>query len=60
MTDHKTEVPSNVILNTFKRPSTFMGIIVFLWSLMVLSTGFVNNFAGLVVCRVLLGTFEGS
>jgi hypothetical protein len=53
-----SEVPSNMVLNLFDRPSTFMGIIVFTWSVVVMCTGFVTNFAGLVALRILLGIFE--
>ena len=35
-----------------------MAIIVFVWGLAVMCTGFVTNFAGLVVLRVILGIFE--
>lgn len=47
-----------MVLMLFKRPSHFMGIIVFLWSVVVICTGFVNNFAALLVMRILLGIFE--
>jgi hypothetical protein len=47
-----------MVLNLFDRPSTFMGIIVFTWSVVVMCTGFVTNFAGLVALRILLGIFE--
>jgi MFS family permease len=52
------EIPSNIILNRFKRPSTFMGIIVVIWGSIMATTGVVQNFAGLVVTRFLLGFFE--
>lgn len=33
--------------------------ITFCWGLVCLCTGFVKNFGGLIVCRILLGFFEG-
>lgn len=52
------EVPSNVILKMFRRPSTYMAILVVSWGLIMTFTGFVRNFTGLLVCRVLLGVAE--
>ncbi|CAH0019840.1 unnamed protein product, partial [Clonostachys rhizophaga] len=52
------EVPSNTLLLKFKRPSTYLAILVTTWGVMITLTGIVQNFAGLVVCRFLLGVFE--
>ena len=52
------EVPSNVVLKMFRRPSTYMAILVVSWGLIMTFNGFVQNFAGLLVCRVLLGVAE--
>ncbi|KAK4500266.1 hypothetical protein PRZ48_008455 [Zasmidium cellare] len=52
------EVPSNVLLKKFKRPSTYMGILVLSWGIVMTFTGIVKNFAGLMVTRVLLGVAE--
>ncbi|THV90948.1 hypothetical protein D6D25_09658 [Aureobasidium pullulans] len=52
------EIPSNMILDKFNRPSVFMGTIVFVWGVIVMCTGFVTGFAGLCVTRVFLGLFE--
>ncbi|KAL8372591.1 hypothetical protein RB595_002097 [Gaeumannomyces hyphopodioides] len=52
------EVPSNIIIQKFKRPSTYMGIIIVAWGIIMTLTGIVHNFAGLVVVRFLLGLFE--
>lgn len=57
-TDSSSEIPSNMILDKFNRPSVFMGAIVFIWGVIVMCTGFVKNFAGLCVTRVFLGLFE--
>ncbi|CAH0046591.1 unnamed protein product [Clonostachys solani] len=52
------EVPSNTLLLKFKRPSTYLSILVTTWGVVITLTGIVQNFAGLVVCRLLLGVFE--
>ncbi|KAK7214671.1 hypothetical protein V2G26_002674 [Clonostachys chloroleuca] len=52
------EVPSNTLLLKFKRPSTYLAILVTTWGVVITLTGIVQNFAGLVVCRLLLGVFE--
>lgn len=52
------EVPSNILLKKFKRPSTYLGILVLSWGIIMTCTGLVKNFAGLMVVRVLLGIFE--
>ncbi|KAJ3960887.1 hypothetical protein N0V92_002441 [Colletotrichum tropicale] len=52
------EVPSNMLLLKFKRPSNYMGISVTGWGTIITLTGLVQNFEGLVAVRVLLGVFE--
>lgn len=52
------EVPSNMILKKFTRPSQYIGIIVTCWGIVMTLTGVVQNYAGLVACRLLLGLFE--
>ncbi|KAK6432571.1 hypothetical protein LTR95_011260 [Oleoguttula sp. CCFEE 5521] len=52
------ELPSNAILDLFSRPSVFMGCIVTAWSIVMTCHGFVQNFVGLCIVRVLLGFFE--
>ncbi|KAF4470295.1 hypothetical protein FALBO_2811 [Fusarium albosuccineum] len=52
------EVPSNMILHRFKRPSWYMGGIVFAWGTIMTLTGIVQNYAGLLAIRFLLGIFE--
>jgi len=52
------EVPSNMILNRFKRPSRYMGSIVLAWGIVMTLTGVVQNFAGLTTVRFFLGLFE--
>jgi MFS family permease len=52
------EVPSNMILHKFKRPSWYMGGIVFCWGVVMTLTALVQNYAGLLAIRFLLGIFE--
>ncbi|KAF3390435.1 hypothetical protein F1880_009322 [Penicillium rolfsii] len=52
------EVPSNILLKKFKRPSTYLGILVVSWGIVMTCTGLVKNFGGLMTTRVLLGIFE--
>jgi MFS family permease len=47
-----------MILTKFKRPSIWIGLIVTAWGFVMTFSGFCSNFAGLMVCRVLLGVFE--
>ncbi|CAF3778009.1 unnamed protein product [Rotaria sp. Silwood1] len=51
------EVPSNIILRRW-RPSRWIGLIMLAWGVVAVSLTAVKNFAGLLVCRFLLGTFE--
>ncbi|EGY20131.1 hypothetical protein VD0004_g410 [Verticillium dahliae] len=52
------EVPSNVLLKRFKRPSLYMGILVTTWGVIMTLHGVVQNFGGLLALRMLLGVFE--
>ncbi|KAF7164714.1 hypothetical protein CNMCM6106_001126 [Aspergillus hiratsukae] len=52
------EVPSNMLLKNFSRPSVYLGILITCWGIIMTLTGLVQNFAGLMVTRVLLGVFE--
>ncbi|KAL2827582.1 major facilitator superfamily domain-containing protein [Aspergillus cavernicola] len=52
------EVPSNILLKKFTRPSTYLGILVVSWGIIMTCTGLVTNYASLMVVRVLLGIFE--
>ncbi|KAM0545384.1 hypothetical protein ACHAPJ_011368 [Fusarium lateritium] len=51
------ETPSNLIIKKMQ-PARYIAGLVFFWGLVAIFTGFVNNFASLVACRLLLGTFE--
>ncbi|KZL77909.1 MFS transporter, partial [Colletotrichum tofieldiae] len=52
------EVPSNVLLKKFKRPSVYLGSLVTIWGVIMTCHGLVHNFAGLLTVRLLLGVFE--
>ncbi|KAH8177287.1 major facilitator superfamily protein [Sarocladium implicatum] len=52
------EVPSNVILKKFMRPSIYLGILVTTWGIIMTLHGVVQNFGGLLAVRLLLGIFE--
>lgn len=52
------EVPSNLLLGKFKRPSFYIGSLVLAWGLVMTCCGFVQNFSSLCGCRFLIGLFE--
>ncbi|KAF9880183.1 major facilitator superfamily transporter [Colletotrichum karsti] len=52
------EVPSNMILHMFKKPSIYIGGIVTCWGVVMTCNGVVHNFGGLVAVRIFLGLFE--
>ena len=52
------EVPSNLILIKFSRPSTYIGSLVILWGTIMTLSGVVQSFGGLVATRFFLGFFE--
>ncbi|KAH7183386.1 major facilitator superfamily domain-containing protein [Fusarium flagelliforme] len=51
------EVPSNIILKKV-RPSIWLSFLVLSWGIVMTCMGVVQNFEGLVACRVILGVFE--
>ena len=51
-------VPCNILLKKFKRPSTYIGILVVSWGIVMTFTGVVKDFVGLVTCRIFLGIAE--
>lgn len=53
-----SEVPSNLVLKKF-RPSRWIAFITVSWGIVATLTGIVQNYAGLIVCRLLLGALEG-
>jgi MFS family permease len=52
------EVPSNMILAKFERPSVYMSILILAWGTVMTLSGVVQNFAGLVATRFFLGLAE--
>jgi hypothetical protein len=52
------EVPSNMLLHMFNRPSLYMGAIVTIWGTIMTLTGVIQNYAGLLAVRFFLGLFE--
>ncbi|KAL4989605.1 major facilitator superfamily domain-containing protein [Aspergillus falconensis] len=52
------EVPSNILLKRFTRPSVYLGTLIVTWGIIMTLTGVVRNFGGLVTMRILLGIFE--
>lgn len=52
------EIPSNIILKKVKRPSVYLGSLVIAWGIVMTLHGVVQNLAGLLVVRILLGVFE--
>jgi hypothetical protein len=52
------EVPSNILLKRFSRPSAYLGTLIVSWGTIMTLTGVVQNFGGLLTMRLLLGIFE--
>ncbi|OBT73139.1 hypothetical protein VF21_08929 [Pseudogymnoascus sp. 05NY08] len=52
------EVPSNLVLVKFKRPSHYVGLLVICWGIVITCTGVVQNRTGLYITRFFLGVFE--
>lgn len=51
------ETPSNMIIKRLQ-PARYLAGLTIAWGLVATFTAFVQNFAGLVACRLLLGFFE--
>ncbi|KAF1846006.1 MFS general substrate transporter [Cucurbitaria berberidis CBS 394.84] len=52
------DVPSNLLVKKL-RAGVYLPTLITAWGLVCTFMGFVQSFAGLVVCRLLLGLFEG-
>ncbi|KAI9899850.1 hypothetical protein N3K66_004112 [Trichothecium roseum] len=52
------QVPSNMMLNYFGKPAYYLGFFTIAWGLISGLTSLVQNFAGIVVCRLFLGFVE--
>ncbi|KAF2751830.1 MFS general substrate transporter [Sporormia fimetaria CBS 119925] len=53
-----SEVPSNLVLKKLT-PSRWIAFITVSWGIVATLTGVVQNYAGLIVCRLFLGAVEG-
>lgn len=47
-----------MILKKFDKPAIHMGVLVTGWGIVVTLTGVIQNYAGLLALRLLLGLFE--
>lgn len=52
------ELPSNLVLKHYVRPSRWIAFITTVWGLIATLSGLTQSYAGLLACRVLLGLFE--
>ena len=52
------EVPSNILLKKFKKPSTYLGILIVIWGIVMTCMGVVRHFGDLLATRILLGVLE--
>ena len=52
------ELPSNLVLKHYVRPSRWIAFITTAWGLIATLSGLTQSYAGLLACRVLLGLFE--
>lgn len=52
------QIPANMFLNKFKRPSVFITVIMLAWGIISTCTAAVQGFGGLMAIRLLLGFVE--
>ncbi|KAH7367765.1 high-affinity nicotinic acid transporter [Plectosphaerella cucumerina] len=53
-----SETPSNLVIKYFT-PSKYLAFLTVSWGVVATLTGIVQNYAGLLACRVILGALEG-
>lgn len=53
-----SETPSNLVIKYFT-PSRYLAFLTVSWGVVATLTGVVQNYAGLIACRVILGALEG-
>ncbi|KAL8721888.1 MAG: hypothetical protein Q9225_001524 [Loekoesia sp. 1 TL-2023] len=53
-----SEIPSNLVLKKFT-PSRWISFITVSWGIIATLTGIAQSYAGLIICRLLLGLVEG-
>jgi MFS family permease len=54
------QIPSNMILNSVKRPSLYLCTCVAIWGVISAATGSVHNATGAILCRFFLGCVEAA
>lgn len=54
-----SELPSNLVIKNYVRPSRWISFITTSWGIIATLTGVTQNYAGLIVCRLFLGLVEG-
>ncbi|KAK5172872.1 uncharacterized protein LTR77_002992 [Saxophila tyrrhenica] len=54
-----SELPSNLVIKHYVRPSRWIAFITVSWGIIATLTGLCQNYAGLIVCRLFLGLVEG-
>ncbi|KAJ5011571.1 COPII coat assembly protein sec16 [Colletotrichum sp. SAR 10_99] len=52
------QVPSNMMLNQIGKPAYYLGFFTIAWGLVSALTALVQNFAGIIACRLVLGLVE--
>ncbi|GAA5913374.1 hypothetical protein JCM8208_004745 [Rhodotorula glutinis] len=52
------EVPANLVMKKFRRPSVWLGLVTTTWAIVMTLMGVVQNFGGLLACRLALGVAE--
>lgn len=52
------EIPSNIFLKRFMRPSLYIGVLVTTWGVVMTCHGVVTNYAGILALRLMLGALE--
>ncbi len=53
------QIPSNILASKIQYPGTYICFMCAAWGLVSACTGAVHSFAGLAVCRTILGFTEG-
>ena len=54
-----SELPSNLILKKYVRPSRWIAFITVSWGIIATLTGVCQSYGGLIACRLFLGLVEG-
>lgn len=54
-----SELPSNLIIKNYVRPSRWIAFITTAWGVIATLTGICQNYGGLIACRLFLGLVEG-